>query len=270
MFAGGQVGEGYRSLLLKRGPVASVQPAGVEQPLAGRVVPFVLSAEAEGDGAAFRDVLLLVGEQLDVGLWRVRIGFGVVEPQAVGGAGPDPAALIFAKLPDAPAGQAFFRPVLDPRALEEAMQPAVACRPTGCRRGLPMQGVDAVQPHSHRGPVPAVERPDLVRGGAPDLAVRQFGEADHGLRAAAVGRDERAPFLVVVTGGAVIAAHPEIAVLGGKQRREIGAGRRIRRRHGQRLEFDAIVSFQAKGLFGRCWRPGSGRTIGRPSTSPTA
>ena len=94
----------------------------------------------------------------------------------------------------------------------------------------------------------------LSRGGAPDLPVRQFGEADDRLRAAAVGRDERSPLLLVVPGRATLAAHPEVAILGGEQGREAAARGRVGRRHGQRFEPGAIVGLQPIILFGRARR----------------
>ena len=243
------------SLLLKRGPIAPVQAAGVEQPLAGGVFPLVLAAEREGNRAAGRDVLLLARQRLDIGPRRVRVGFGMIEAQPAGGSGPEPATLIFADLADAPAGQALFGAILNPGALEEAVQAAFVGDPQAAVTGAD-EGVDAVHPRPHRRPVPAVERPDLVRGSAPDLPVRQFGEADDGLRAASVGRGERSPLLIVVAGGAAIAAHPQVAVLGGEQRRETAARRRVGRRHGQWLETGAIECLQTIMLFGRAGAEG--------------
>ena len=77
----------------------------------------------------------LPAERLNVGPRRVRVGFGMIEAQAVGGAGPDAAALVFADLPDGPAGQALLGAVLDPGALEEAMQAAVGGHPQAAVAG---------------------------------------------------------------------------------------------------------------------------------------
>ena len=76
---GGQVSEGDASLLLKRGPIAPVQAAGVEQSLPGGVFPLVLATERKGNRPACRDVLLPARQRLDIGLWWVRVSFWVVK-----------------------------------------------------------------------------------------------------------------------------------------------------------------------------------------------
>ena len=109
-------------------------------------------------------------------------------------------------------------------------------------------------PRAHRRPAPAVERPDLVRGGAPDLAIRQFGETDDRLPGCS-GRSRRT--LATSDRGSRpcrIAAQPEIAVLGGKQRRKAGARSRVGGRHGQRLKFDAVVGLQRDNAVRACRR----------------
>ena len=53
----------------------------------------------------------------------------MIQAQPAGGAGPNAAALILVEFPDAAAGQSFLRAILDPGALEKAMQPGVAGNP---------------------------------------------------------------------------------------------------------------------------------------------
>ena len=104
------------------------------------------------------------------------------------------------------------------------MQSAVGAEPEAAvaRR---QERIDAVQPSAHHGPVSAIKRPDPVLGGGPDPAVGGLGEADYGLRRASIGRGKDSPLLVVVPGCATIAAHPQVAILGGEQAAEIAAGR---------------------------------------------
>src|ERR1035441_9399018 len=219
MLAGGQVGEGDTSFLLKRGPIAPVQAAGVEQPLPGGVFPFILTAEYKGNRAAGRDILLPARQGLEVGLRGVGVCLRMIEAQPVGSAGPDPVTPVFADLADSAAGQAFLGAILDPGALEEAVQATFVGDPQAAVMA-PNESIDAVHPRPHRGPVPAIERPHLVRRSAPELAIRQFREANNGLRGAAVGRGERSPLLIMVAGGAAFATHPKVAILGSEQSRD--------------------------------------------------
>src|ERR1039458_3020016 len=161
----------------------------------------------------------------------------------MGGSNPDTATLIFADLADSPAGQALLCAILNPGALEEAVQATFVGNPQAAVTG-PDEGIDAVHACPHRRPVPTVERPDLVRRSAPDLPVRQFSEADNGLRTAAVGRGERSPLLLVVASDAAIAAHPQVAILSSEQCGKTAAGERVGRRHGQWLETGAIECLQ--------------------------
>src|ERR1017187_5689069 len=167
----------------------------------------------------------------------------------MGGSNPDTATLIFADLADSPAGQALLCAILNPGALEEAVQATFVGNPQAAVTG-PDEGIDAVHACPHRRPVPTVERPDLVRRNAPDLPVRQFSEADNGLRAAAVGRGERSPLLLVVASDAAIAAHPQVAILSGEQGRKAATGRRVGRRHWQWLKSDSIECLQMIPVLG--------------------
>src|SRR5208282_999326 len=176
----------------------------------------ILSREDDRDGAAFGNVLLFGTEHLNIGARGVRIGFGMVEAHPSGGAGPDSAARILVKLTDTSGGKALVGAVLDPGALEEAKEAAVGADPQAAVTGG-NQRIDAIQPDAHGGPVPTVEGPDLVLGGAPELAVGELSEGDDGLGRTAVGRGESPPTQFVEPGRAAITADPKVAVVGGEK-----------------------------------------------------
>ena len=108
-------------------------------------------------------------------------------------------------------------------------------------------------PAAHHRPVPAVERPDLVLGGAPDPAVRQFGETKRGFRSGFVLRGKQLPFLVMKPGHAMFPARTTDR--DSAPRREPGnaAGHELGKRIGKRMERGPVVNLQAMVRSGGRW-----------------
>src|SRR5439155_14769176 len=115
--------------LLKGRPFALVEPVRIEQPIAGRVLPFILAVETDIQGSILGNILFLLAQVLKVSLGRIGVGFRVESAQAMSGAGPKATALIFTNSADAGAGQAFLTPIFQPRAFGKTIEAAIGGDP---------------------------------------------------------------------------------------------------------------------------------------------
>src|SRR5436189_4680618 len=102
-----------------------VQAIGVKQTIARGEFPFVACTKSDSNCATIGDALFTLKHGLDKCLGRVDIGIRKIPAQTMGGGGPKTAALVFANIADAGAGEAFFNAVLDPIALEMAKEAVV-------------------------------------------------------------------------------------------------------------------------------------------------
>src|SRR6266850_4479092 len=156
-----------------------VEAIGEEQTIARSELPLVPPSEGNGDRAAVRNALFALQDGLDECLGRVDIRIGKIHAQAVSGAGPESAALIFAEIAHAGAGHAFFDAVLHPIALGKAIEVIVTGDPNTAVAGANHR-VDAIETVPQDGPIPAIKFPYFVTRRAPDFAIGNFGKAKDG------------------------------------------------------------------------------------------
>src|SRR5882724_2700917 len=194
-----------------------VQPIGIKQAITGSELPFVASAKGNGDGATFGDAFLSLKHGLDKGPRWINVGFGEVHTQAVSGAGPESAALIFAQVAHAGAGHAFFDAVLDPIALREAVETIIGGDPNASVAAAHHR-VYAVKTAFNARPVSAIEFPNFLGCGTPNFAIGNFGETQDRFRSGFVIGSEHPPLFVVIEGGTILTTKPKVAVLRGKKR----------------------------------------------------
>jgi len=169
--------------------------------------------------ATLRNALFAIEHGLDKCLGRVSISIGKIHAQTMGGGRPETAALVFAKVADAGAGQAFFDAVLHPVALGVAKEAIVTGDPNAAITGA-NHGVDAVEATPDGGPVPAIELPDLsaVAHQIFPSAISAKQMTDSGVDLSVEETDT--PLFLMIEGGAPLSAQPEITVLRGEKRKK--------------------------------------------------